>query len=128
MIDNLFEKERQPKKATQYPQSKKVSPQDCHSRRAFLFSNCRILDPIVIGTIVPGNIVPGVFAISSMDLKKTMATNVRRTRQARKITQEELADRAGLSARYLGSIERATVSALPYWDASPRRWTLTLAN
>jgi transcriptional regulator with XRE-family HTH domain len=26
-------------------------------------------------------------------------------------TQEDLADRAGLSARYLGSIERATVSA-----------------
>jgi DNA-binding XRE family transcriptional regulator len=64
-----------------------------------------------IGTIVPGNIVPSVFAISSMDLKKTMATNVRRTRHARKMTQEELADRAGLSARYLGSIERASVSA-----------------
>ena len=27
------------------------------------------------------------------------------------MTQEELADRAGLSARYLGSIERAKVSA-----------------
>jgi transcriptional regulator with XRE-family HTH domain len=40
-----------------------------------------------------------------------MATNVRRERQAKKMTQEELADRAGLSARYLGSIERATVSA-----------------
>jgi transcriptional regulator with XRE-family HTH domain len=36
---------------------------------------------------------------------------VRRTRHARKMTQEELADRAGLSARYLGSIERASVSA-----------------
>jgi transcriptional regulator with XRE-family HTH domain len=52
-----------------------------------------------------------VFPISSMDLKKTMATNVRRTRQAKDMTQEELADRAGLSARYLGSIERAAVSA-----------------
>ncbi len=40
-----------------------------------------------------------------------MAANVRRERYAKKLTQEELADRAGLSARYLGSIERATVSA-----------------
>jgi transcriptional regulator with XRE-family HTH domain len=46
-----------------------------------------------------------------MDLKEAMATNVRRARHARKLTQEELADRAGLSARYLGSIERGTVSA-----------------
>jgi transcriptional regulator with XRE-family HTH domain len=46
-----------------------------------------------------------------MDLKKAMAINLRRERQARELTQEELADRAGLSARYLGSIERATVSA-----------------
>jgi transcriptional regulator with XRE-family HTH domain len=52
-----------------------------------------------------------VFAISSMDLKRAMAANVRRTRHARKMTQEELADRAGMSARYLGSIERASVSA-----------------
>jgi transcriptional regulator with XRE-family HTH domain len=40
-----------------------------------------------------------------MDLKRAMATNVRRERQLRELTQEELADRAGLSARYLGSIE-----------------------
>jgi transcriptional regulator with XRE-family HTH domain len=46
-----------------------------------------------------------------MDLMNAMATNVRRTRHARKMTQEELADRAGLSARYLGSIECAAVSA-----------------
>ena len=46
-----------------------------------------------------------------MDLKVAMATNVRRTRHARGLTQEELADRAGLSSRYLGSIERAAVSA-----------------
>src|ERR1039458_10229117 len=51
------------------------------------------------------------FALSSMDLKRTMAINVRRERHTRKLTQEELADRAGLSARYLGSIERAKVSA-----------------
>jgi transcriptional regulator with XRE-family HTH domain len=46
-----------------------------------------------------------------MDLKRAMALNVRRERQARKLTQEDLADRAGLSARYLGSIERGDVSA-----------------
>jgi transcriptional regulator with XRE-family HTH domain len=46
-----------------------------------------------------------------MDLKRAMAINLRRERYARELTQEELADRAGLSARYLGSIERATVSA-----------------
>jgi len=40
-----------------------------------------------------------------------MATNVRRARQARELTQEELADRAGLSTRYLGSIERGAVAA-----------------
>ena len=47
----------------------------------------------------------------SMDLKDAMATNVRRARHARGFTQEELADRAGLSARYLGSVERGHVSA-----------------
>jgi transcriptional regulator with XRE-family HTH domain len=46
-----------------------------------------------------------------MDLKRAMAINLRRERHTRELTQEELADRAGLSARYLGSIERATVSA-----------------
>jgi transcriptional regulator with XRE-family HTH domain len=46
-----------------------------------------------------------------MDLKKAMATNVRRARYERGLSQEELADRAGLSARYIGSIERAAVSA-----------------
>jgi transcriptional regulator with XRE-family HTH domain len=40
-----------------------------------------------------------------------MATNLRRARHAQELTQEELAERAGLSARYLGSIERAAVSA-----------------
>jgi transcriptional regulator with XRE-family HTH domain len=46
-----------------------------------------------------------------MNLTEVMAINVRRARHAGKMTQEELADRAGLSARYLGSIERAGVSA-----------------
>ena len=40
-----------------------------------------------------------------------MAINVRRERRARNLSQEELAHRAGLSARYLGSIERGRVSA-----------------
>jgi transcriptional regulator with XRE-family HTH domain len=50
-------------------------------------------------------------AIADMDLKKAMAINLRRERHARALTQEDLADRAGLSARYLGSIERGAVSA-----------------
>lgn len=40
-----------------------------------------------------------------------MAINMRRLRYDRKLTQEELADRSGLSARYVGSIERGAVSA-----------------
>ena len=46
-----------------------------------------------------------------MDLKDAMAINLRRERHERKMTQEDLADRAGLSSRYLGSIERGAVSA-----------------
>jgi transcriptional regulator with XRE-family HTH domain len=44
------------------------------------------------------------------DLKETVATNVRRLRTARGWSQEDLADRAGLSARYVGQIERAQAS------------------
>lgn len=46
-----------------------------------------------------------------MDLKEVMAVNLRRVRHDRQLTQEELADRAGVSARYVGKIERANVSA-----------------
>ncbi|MBN9362811.1 MULTISPECIES: helix-turn-helix transcriptional regulator [unclassified Devosia] len=46
-----------------------------------------------------------------MDLKEVMAVNVRRIRHDRQLTQEELAHRAGLSARYIGAIERANKSA-----------------
>jgi transcriptional regulator with XRE-family HTH domain len=46
-----------------------------------------------------------------MDLTRVMAANVRRLRVARKLTQEGLAERAGLSARYVSSIERGVVSA-----------------
>ena len=40
-----------------------------------------------------------------------MARNLRRIRHAKKLTQEELADRASLSMRYVGAIERGDVSA-----------------
>ena len=46
-----------------------------------------------------------------MDLKEVMAINLRRIRHAKQMTQEELAHRSGLSARYIGKIERANVSA-----------------
>ena len=46
-----------------------------------------------------------------VDLKHMLATNLRRLRNTRGWTQEELADRAGLSSRYVGAIERAAVSA-----------------
>jgi transcriptional regulator with XRE-family HTH domain len=46
-----------------------------------------------------------------MDLKEVMAVNLRRMRHDRNMTQEELADGCGLSARYVGAIERADVSA-----------------
>ncbi|MET4232326.1 transcriptional regulator with XRE-family HTH domain [Bradyrhizobium sp. i1.4.4] len=46
-----------------------------------------------------------------MDLKEVMAINLRRIRHVKKMTQEELADGAGLSVRYVGAIERADASA-----------------
>jgi transcriptional regulator with XRE-family HTH domain len=46
-----------------------------------------------------------------MDLNEVMAVNLRRVRHEKGMTQEELADRAGLSVRYVGAIERANVSA-----------------
>ena len=46
-----------------------------------------------------------------MDLKEIMAVNLRRKRHDLQMTQEELAERAGLSARYVGAIERGDVSA-----------------
>jgi transcriptional regulator with XRE-family HTH domain len=44
------------------------------------------------------------------DLKEIMAINVRRLRHDRGWTQEDLADRVGMSARYVGQIERAQAS------------------
>ncbi|HKY81396.1 MAG TPA: helix-turn-helix transcriptional regulator [Sphingobium sp.] len=46
-----------------------------------------------------------------MDLKHVLATNLRRLRHERDLTQEDVADLTGLSSRYVGSIERARVSA-----------------
>ena len=49
--------------------------------------------------------------IIAMDLKEVMAINLRRLRHAKGLTQEEMAERAGLTARYIGAIERADVAA-----------------
>lgn len=46
-----------------------------------------------------------------MDLKEVVATNLLRLRHAKQMTQEDLAERTGLSVRYVGAIERADVSA-----------------
>lgn len=45
-----------------------------------------------------------------MDLKEVVAANLRRIRHAKKLTQEELADRVSLSVRYIGSVERGRAS------------------
>jgi transcriptional regulator with XRE-family HTH domain len=44
------------------------------------------------------------------DLKDVVALNLRRLRQARGWTQEELADRVRLSVRYVGQVERGQAS------------------
>lgn len=44
------------------------------------------------------------------DLKETVAVNLRKLRHHRGWTQEELAYRAGLSARYIGQVERGQAS------------------
>jgi len=46
-----------------------------------------------------------------MDLKEVMAINVRRARHDLNWTQEELAERSGISSRYIGAVERGDVSA-----------------
>ena len=44
------------------------------------------------------------------DLKDVVARNLLRLRQAKGWTQEELADRVGLSVRYVGQVERGQAS------------------
>jgi transcriptional regulator with XRE-family HTH domain len=46
-----------------------------------------------------------------MDLKEVLATKLRVLRHERGLTQEDVAELTGLSSRYIGSIERARVSA-----------------
>lgn len=41
-----------------------------------------------------------------MRLRETVATNLRRLRQDKKLSQEELADRAGINRNYVGMLER----------------------
>ena len=41
-----------------------------------------------------------------MRLRETVATNLRRLRQVRNMSQEELADRAGINRNYVGMLER----------------------
>jgi hypothetical protein len=62
-----------------------------------------------------------VSAISDMDLKKAMAINLRRERQAKGLTQEELADRA--SPRFA-----TTVASGPATLATKRTLLLTWAG
>ena len=45
------------------------------------------------------------------DLKDVLAVQLRQARNRAGLTQEELAESAQLSPRYVGSIERGTVSA-----------------
>jgi transcriptional regulator with XRE-family HTH domain len=51
-----------------------------------------------------------------MTIREVVAKNLRRARQAKRLSQEELADRAGINRNYVGMLEReehaATVDML----------------
>jgi transcriptional regulator with XRE-family HTH domain len=57
--------------------------------------------------------LPALGSIPAMatDIRRVMAANVRRIRAQRGLSQEALADMAGVSVRYLGSIERGSTAA-----------------
>ena len=46
-----------------------------------------------------------------MTLREIVATNLRRLRHAKSMSQEELADRAGINRNYVGMLEREQHSA-----------------
>ncbi len=46
-----------------------------------------------------------------MSLREIVATNLRRLRHAKGLSQEELADRAGINRNYVGMLEREQHSA-----------------
>jgi transcriptional regulator with XRE-family HTH domain len=46
-----------------------------------------------------------------MSLREIVATNLRRLRHAKSMSQEELADRAGINCNYVGMLEREQHSA-----------------
>jgi transcriptional regulator with XRE-family HTH domain len=46
-----------------------------------------------------------------MSLREIVATNLRKLRHARGLSQEELADRAGINRNYVGMLEREQHSA-----------------
>ena len=49
--------------------------------------------------------------VQQMDIRQIFAQNLRAARQAKGLSQEELAHRAGLDRTYISSLERAVYSA-----------------
>lgn len=51
-----------------------------------------------------------VISLVPMDIRETFAKNLRKLRQAKKMSQEELAHRADLDRTYISSLERCVYS------------------